>query len=83
MNSEAKTNKKLVETLEQYKGALNQGLYEERLYEGFIKNITPFNYLKSVDKELKRLEKVAEEHQTSINITKILDYFVTLQRFYN
>lgn len=73
MNSEAKTNKKLVETLEQYKGALNQGLYEERLYEGFIKNITPFNYLKAVDKELKRLEKVAEEHQTSINITKILE----------
>ena len=77
MNSEAKTNKKLVETLEQYKGALNQGLYEERLYEGFIKNITPFNYLKSVDKELKRLEKVAEEHQTSINITKILEEMYT------
>ena len=77
MNSEAKTNKKLVETLEQYKGALNQGLYEERLYEGFIKNITPFNYLKSVDKELKRLEKVAEDHQTSINITKILEEMYT------
>ena len=77
MNSEAKTNKKLVETLEQYKGALNQGLYEERLYEGFIKNITPFNYLKSVDKELKRLEKVAEDHQISINITKILEEMYT------
>lgn len=77
MNSEAKTNKKLVETLEQYKGALNQGLYEERLYEGFIKNITPFNYLKAVDKELKRLEKVAEDHQTSINITKILEEMYT------
>ena len=82
MNSEAKSNKKLVETLEQYKGALNQGLYEERLYEGFIKNITPFNYLKSVDKEIKRLEKVAEEHQVSINVTKILEEMYTTNSYY-
>lgn len=82
MNSEAKSNKKLVETLEQYKGALNQGLYEERLYEGFIKNITPFNYLKSVDKEIKRLEKVAEENTSAINITKILEEMSTTNSYY-
>ena len=82
MNSDAKSNKKLVETLEQYKGALNQGLYEERLYESFIKNITPFNYLKSVDKELKRLEKVAEDHQVSINVTKILEEMYTTNSYY-
>ena len=82
MNSEAKSNKKLVETLEQYKGALNQGLFEERLYESFIKNVTPFNYLKSVDKEIKRLEKVAEEHQVSINVTKILEEMYTTTSYY-
>ena len=82
LNSDAKTNKKLVETVEQYKGALAQGLYEERLFEGFIKNITPFNYLKSVDREIKRLEKVAEERTTPIAITKVLEEMYTTNSYY-
>jgi len=82
MNSDAKTNKKLVETLEQYKGALEQGLYEERLYEGFIKNLTPFNYLNSVNKEIKRLEKVAEDNSAAIGITKILEEMYTTNSYY-
>ena len=81
-SSDAKSNKKLMETLDQYAGALNQGLYEERLYETFLTNISKFNYLLPVEKEINRINEVAKEHSASIIVTKILEEMSTTPSYY-
>lgn len=81
-SSDAKSNKKLMETLEQYAGALNQGLYEERLYEGFLNNISKFNYLNSVEKEIKRINEVAAKKSGPILVTKILEEMTNSGSYY-
>lgn len=81
-SSDARSNKRLMETLEQYAGALNQGLYEERLYEGFLQNISKFNYLLPVEKEIKRINEVAQEHASSIIVTKILEEMQASTSYY-
>lgn len=72
-SSDARSNKRLMETLDQYAGALTQGLYEERLFEGFVQNLSKYNYLLPVEKEIKRLNEVAKENANGILITKILE----------
>lgn len=81
-SSDAKSNKKLMETLEQYANALNQGLYEERLYEGFLNNIAKFNYLIPVEKEIKRINEVASKKSSSIMVTKILEEMTNSASYY-
>lgn len=81
-SSDAKSNKKLMETLEQYANALNQGLYEERLYEGFLNNISKFNYLLPVEKEIKRINEVASKKSGSIMVTKILEEMTNSTSYY-
>jgi len=82
VNSEASSNKKLMETIEQYAGALNQGLYEERLYESFLSNISKFDYLVNVEKEIKRINETVEKNFKSIEITKILEEMTTTPSYY-
>lgn len=81
-NSEARSNKKLMETLNQYAGALNQGLYEERLYEGFVQNISKYNYLNPVATEIKRINEAVNQHPTSVTVTKILEEMSTTNSYY-
>jgi len=70
-SSDAKSNKKLMETLEQYAGALNQGLYEEKLYEGFLMNLNKYDYLRPVEKEIKRINEAVNKSKVSVILTKI------------
>lgn len=81
-SSEARSNKKLMETLNQYAGALNQGLYEERLYESFIQNLSKYNYLLPVEKELARINETASKNMASIEITKLLEEMSTTTSYY-
>lgn len=80
--SEASSNNKLMETIDQYAGALNNGLYEERLYESFIQNITKFDYLVSVDKEIKRINEAVAERASSVFITKVLEEMTQTPSYY-
>ena len=82
VSSEARSNKRLMETLEQYAGALNQGLYEERLYESFLTNISKFKYLLPVQKEIKRINEAVDKKPVSIMITKILEEMSTNGSYY-
>ena len=81
-SSEARSNKKLMETINQYAGALNQGLYEERLYESFVQNLSKYNYLLPVEKELARINEVASKNAASIDITKLLEEMSTTTSYY-
>ncbi|WQJ53844.1 MAG: hypothetical protein [Wendovervirus sonii] len=81
-SSEASSNTKLMETIEQYAGALNNGLYEERLYESFINNISKFDYLLPVEKEIKRINEAVSTNAKSIEITKILEEMTATPSYY-
>lgn len=72
-SSDASKNKKLMETIEQYAGAIRSGLYEERLYETLLNNLTPFEYLKPVKNAVKKINEAAAKNQTAITITKLLE----------
>lgn len=82
VSSDANSNSKLMETLEQYAGALNQGLFEERLYESFLQNLSKYNYLLPVEKEINRINEVAKQHSASIIVTKILEEMQTTPSYY-
>ena len=53
-SSDAKSNKKLMGIIEQYAGAINTGLYEERLYETFLHKMSAFDYLMPVEEAVKK-----------------------------
>lgn len=71
--SDASKNKKLMETVDQYAGAIRSGLYEERLYETFVTNLTPFNYLKPVEKVLNDINEAARKNAVAITLTKLME----------
>jgi len=71
-----------METIEQYAGALNNGLYEERLYESFLNNISKFDYLLPVEKEIKRINEHIDANEKQITITKILEEMTTTPSYY-
>lgn len=72
-NSDAKKNKRLMGIVEQYAGAINAGLYEERLYESFIHKLTPFNYLLPVEKAINSINEAVKQNPIGIAITKTLE----------
>lgn len=72
-HSDAGSNERLMEVLSAYKNALNQGAYEERLYETFIQNVSKFNYLLPVDKAIKSIVEKVDTKQEEITLTKLLE----------
>lgn len=71
--SDARKNHKLMETIDQYAGALNTGLYEERLYETFLRNMQAYTYLRPVEKAIKLVNENVSKNRVSIEITKLLE----------
>ena len=69
----AKGNQKLMDKLSQFSSAIAQGCYEERVYESFIQQITPFNYLKPVENTIKTINEKANENPDSLLLTRILE----------
>lgn len=72
-NSNASSNERLMNVLEQYQTAIRNGAYEERLYETFLHNIGKYNYLVPVDKAIKKLKKHVNENHEVITLTKLLE----------
>ena len=72
--SNANTNKKLMDIVNQYDNALKQGAFQERLYEGFMNNLAPYTYFVPVEEELNRLERnVKSNGAIKTTLTKILE----------
>ena len=69
----AKSNAKLKAKLDQFAEAIRMGCYEERIYETFVQQITPFNYLKPVEKAIKSINEKANENPDTLLITRILE----------
>lgn len=82
VNSDAKHNEKLMETVDQYAGALVNGAYEERLYETFVNNITKYSYLLPVEKAIKMVNENVEKRNLPITITKILEEMADTMSYY-
>lgn len=72
-NSDATKNGKLMETVKQYEEAIKHGLYEERLYETFMHNLSAYTYMTEVEDVLKKLKKNVAKNKTCIEITKLLE----------
>lgn len=73
VDSDARKNRRLMDIVEQYAGAVNAGLYEERLYETFIHNLTPFNYLLPVEKAINAVNEAVKKNPIGVAITKVLE----------
>ena len=72
-HSDANKNERLMEVLQMYSNAINQGAYEERLYETFLHNISKFNYLLPVEKTIKTITEQVDNKREEITLTKILE----------
>lgn len=72
LKSDAGKNMRLNETLTAYATAMNTGCYEERLYEAFVRAITPFDYLIPVEKAINKIQEKANENPEAIMLTRIL-----------
>ena len=72
-HSDAGKNERLMEVLQMYSNAINQGAYEERLYETFLHNISKFNYLLPVEKTIKTITEQVDNKREEITLTKILE----------
>ena len=72
-SSDAKSNKKLMSIIEQYAGAINTGLYEERLYETFLHKMSAFDYLMPVEEAVKKINEAVKKNAVSIEITKLME----------
>ena len=73
LHSPAGKNDRLKDVLLQYTSAINQGAYEERLYETFMHNISKFNYLLPVEKTIKKLNEKLDKNREEITLTKLLE----------
>lgn len=72
-HSDASSNQRLMEVINLYSNAINQGAYEERLYETFLQNISKFNYLLPVSKAMKSITEKVDSKREEITLTKILE----------
>ena len=72
-HSDASSNQRLMEVINLYSNAINQGAYEERLYETFLQNVSKFNYLLPVSKAMKSITEKVDSKREEITLTKILD----------
>lgn len=62
-----------MEVINLYSNAINQGAYEERLYETFLQNVSKFNYLLPVSKAMKSITEKVDSKREEITLTKILE----------
>ena len=72
-HSDASSNQRLMEVINLYSNAINQGAYEERLYETFLQNVSKFNYLLPVSKAMKSITEKVDSKREEITLTKILE----------
>lgn len=72
-HSDAGQNERLMEVLNLYSNAINNGAYEERLYETFLQNVSKFNYLLPVSKAMKSITEKVDNKREEITLTKILE----------
>lgn len=72
-HSDASSNQRLMEVINLYSNAINQGAYEERLYETFLQNISKFNYLLPVSKAMESITEKVDSKREEITLTKILE----------
>ena len=72
-HSDASKNERLLEVLNMYSNAINQGAYEERLYETFLHNISKYNYLLPVEKTIKAITEQVDKKREEITLTKLLE----------
>lgn len=72
-HSDASSNQRLMEVINLYSNAINQGAYEERLYETFLQNVSKFNYLLPVSKAIKSITEKVDSKREEITLTKILE----------
>lgn len=72
-HSDASSNQRLMEVINLYSNAINQGAYEERLYETFLQSISKFNYLLPVSKAMKSITEKVDSKREEITLTKILE----------
>ncbi len=72
-HSDASSNQRLMEVINLYSNAINQGAYEERLYETFLQNVSKFNYLLPVSKAMKSIVEKVDSKREEITLTKILE----------
>ena len=72
-NKDLKKNSALMEVLGRYQNAMNQGCYEERIYESFIRDMTPFNYLLPINESIEEIKKKAGERPDAMLLTRILE----------
>lgn len=72
-HSDAGQNERLMDVLNLYSNAINNGAYEERLYETFLQNVSKFNYLLPVSKAMKSITEKVDNKREEITLTKILE----------
>lgn len=72
-NKDLQKNAGLMEVLGRYQNAMNQGCYEERIYESFIRDMTPFNYLLPINESIEEIKKKASERPDAMLLTRILE----------
>lgn len=80
--SDASRNAKLMAKLDEYAGALNHGLYEERLYETFLLNMSQYEYLLPVEEAVKTIKENVSKNSLAIAITKILEEMQDSSSYY-
>ena len=82
VSSDAKSNHRLMESLDKYAGAIRQGVYDECIYESFLKNLSQYTYLTSVEKEYERINDAANENIVSITVAKLLERMSNCESYY-
>lgn len=76
-------NDRLMSILEQYESAINQGAYEERLYETFIHSVSPYaSYMTGLMLPLKSLKDRIDDSKVEIDLTKILESMLETSSYY-
>lgn len=81
-SSDANTNKRLIESLERFAGAINQGAYDECLCESYISTLSQYKYLLPVQREFDRINEAMKESKESINVAKILEQMNNSSSYY-
>ena len=71
--TEGKDNYALKSVLEHFKGGLEEGVPEVRLYESFLTAMQSFSYFPKVGNAIAAINNNIENYKTDVSITKIVD----------
>lgn len=75
-------NRRLMEQVEQYAGAISNGLYEERLYESFVNAMSQYTYLAPVEKAVRMVNENVRKNRLGVTITKVLEEMSESMSYY-